>query len=90
MIDIIGRSANGQMGIRKDALDVTNARKFEQGADYKFNSNELKRVFNFVIKSKQNVWKKKSKVGRKVLEFDYNNKIFRNIVNQELKRWDTK
>jgi hypothetical protein len=29
-------------------------------------------------------------VGRKVLEFDYNNKIFRNIVNQELKRWDTK
>jgi hypothetical protein len=27
------------MGIRKDALDVTNARKFEQGADYKFNSN---------------------------------------------------
>ena len=39
MIDIIGRSANGQMGIRKDALDVTNARKFEQGADYKFNAN---------------------------------------------------
>jgi hypothetical protein len=39
MIDIIGRSANGQMGTRKDALDVTNARKFEQGADYKFNSN---------------------------------------------------
>ena len=53
---------------------------------YKFNSSELKRVFNFVIKSKQNVWKKKSKVGRKVLEFDHNNKIFRNIVNQELKR----
>ena len=52
---------------------------------YKFNSSELKRVFNFVIKSKQNVWEKKSKVGRKVLEFDYNNKIFRNIVNQELK-----
>lgn len=39
MIDIIGRSANGQMGIRKDALDVTNARKFERGEDYKFNSN---------------------------------------------------
>ena len=53
---------------------------------YKFNFSELKRVFNFVIKSKQNVWEKKSKVGRKVLEFDYNNKIFRNIVNQELKR----
>jgi len=39
MIDIIGRSANGQMGTRKDALDVTNARKFERGEDYKFNSN---------------------------------------------------
>ena len=53
---------------------------------YKFNSSELKRIFNFVIKSKQNVWEKKSKVGRKVLEFDYNNKIFRNIVNKELKK----
>lgn len=39
IIDIIGRSANGQQGIRKDALDVTNARKFERGEDYKFNSN---------------------------------------------------
>ena len=39
MIDIIGRSANGQQGTRKDALDVTNARKFERGEDYKFNSN---------------------------------------------------
>jgi hypothetical protein len=39
MIDIIGRSANGQQGIRKDALDVANSRKFEQGADYKFNAN---------------------------------------------------
>ena len=35
-------------------------------SDYKFNSSELKRVFNFVIKSKKNVWEKKSKaVGRK-------------------------
>jgi len=38
IIDIIGRSANGQIGIRKDALDVTNARKYERGEDYKFNS----------------------------------------------------
>jgi hypothetical protein len=38
MIDILGRSANGQQGIRKDALDVINARKFERGDDYKFNS----------------------------------------------------
>lgn len=38
IIDIIGRSANGQQGIRKDALDVTNARKFDRGEDYKFNA----------------------------------------------------
>ena len=39
IIDVIGRSANGQMGIRKDALDVTNSRKYERGDDYKFNVN---------------------------------------------------
>lgn len=39
MIDIIGRSANGQIGTRKDALDVTNSRKYERGEDYKFNAN---------------------------------------------------
>jgi hypothetical protein len=37
MIDIMGRSANGQTGIRKDMLDVTNRRKFENGQDYEFN-----------------------------------------------------
>jgi len=37
MIDIMGRSANGQMGRRKDALDVTNRRKFDAGEDYEFN-----------------------------------------------------
>jgi hypothetical protein len=38
MIDIMGRSANGQVGSRKDALDAINFRKFERGDDYKFNS----------------------------------------------------
>lgn len=37
MIDILGRSANGQTGMRKDALDVTNQRKFDQGKDYLYN-----------------------------------------------------
>ena len=37
MIDVMGRSANGQTGIRKDALDVTNRRKFNIGQDYEFN-----------------------------------------------------
>lgn len=39
MIDIMGKSANGQTGMRKDMLDATNKRKFEQGMDYEFNMN---------------------------------------------------
>lgn len=39
MIDVMGRSANGQMAIRKDALDLTNKRKFDKGMDYEFNAN---------------------------------------------------
>ena len=39
MIDIMGKSANGQTGIRKDMLDVTNRRKFDKGLDYEFNQN---------------------------------------------------
>ena len=37
MIDIMGRSANGQIGFRQDALDVVNKRKYENGQDYNFN-----------------------------------------------------
>ena len=37
MIDTMGRSANGQVGSRKDALDITNKRKFDAGQDYEFN-----------------------------------------------------
>jgi len=37
MIDVMGRSANGQMATRKDALDLTNKRKFMNGQDYEFN-----------------------------------------------------
>lgn len=37
MVDIMGRSANGQMATRKDALDITNRRKFLAGDDYEFN-----------------------------------------------------
>lgn len=39
MIDLMGKSANAQTGIRKDLLDVTNKRKFERGQDYEYNSN---------------------------------------------------
>jgi len=37
MIDLMGRSANSQQGVRKDALDAVNRRKFENGQDYEFN-----------------------------------------------------
>ena len=39
MIDIMGKSANGQTGIRKDMMDTTNRRKFDKGQDYEFNVN---------------------------------------------------
>lgn len=39
MIDLMGKSANGQTGIRKDMLDTTNRRKFDSGQDYEFNAN---------------------------------------------------
>ena len=39
MIDVMARSANGQLAIRKDALDIANRRKFDKGLDYEFNAN---------------------------------------------------
>lgn len=39
MIDVMGNSANGQMGYRKDALDPINRRRFINGEDYEYNQN---------------------------------------------------
>lgn len=39
MIDLLGRSANAQIGMAKDMLDTTNKRKFEKGEDYEYNPN---------------------------------------------------
>lgn len=36
-IDTMARSAVGQKGIRQDALDVVNKRKYDNGEDYEFN-----------------------------------------------------
>jgi len=36
-IDLLAKSANSQTGMRKDMLDVTNKRKFNNGEDYEFN-----------------------------------------------------
>lgn len=37
MIDLLGRSANGQQGMAKGMLDPLNKRRYEQGQDYEFN-----------------------------------------------------
>lgn len=37
MIDVFAKSANGQTGMAKGALDAVNKRKFEEGRDYEFN-----------------------------------------------------
>lgn len=39
MIDLMGRSANGQQGFAKGMLDPMNRRRYEQGQDYEFNPN---------------------------------------------------
>lgn len=44
MIDIMAKSANGQTGMRKDMLDATNKKKWEQGKDYEYNGNVDPRV----------------------------------------------
>lgn len=37
MIDLIGRSANAQQGVRKDLLDTINRDRFNKGLDFEFN-----------------------------------------------------
>ena len=37
LIDSLGKTANGQRGIAKNLLDISNRRKFENGEDYEFN-----------------------------------------------------
>lgn len=39
MVDLLGRSANAQLGFAKGMLDVVNRRKYEEGRDYEFNPN---------------------------------------------------
>lgn len=39
LVDILGRSANGQQGFAKGMLDPLNKRRFENGEDYEFNPN---------------------------------------------------
>ncbi len=40
MIDLMGRSANGQQGFAKGMLDPLNKKRFENGQDYEFNPNQ--------------------------------------------------
>ena len=58
---------------------------------HQLDSNEIKRVFKFLINSKNIYWKTKAqKIGRKIIEYDFDNKIFRNIVNRELQQSKSK
>lgn len=40
MIDLMGRSANGQQGFAKGMLDPLNRRRYERGQDYEYNPNQ--------------------------------------------------
>lgn len=44
MIDLMGKSAAGQTGTRKDFLDAVNSKKYREGRDYLFNGNVDPRV----------------------------------------------
>lgn len=39
IVDLLGRSANGQTGFAKGMLDTVNRRRYEAGQDYEFNPN---------------------------------------------------
>ena len=39
ILDTMGRAAVGQRGVMRNALDVTNRRRFERGEDYEYNQN---------------------------------------------------
>ena len=39
MIDLMGKSANGQVGFAKGMLDVVNRKRYNSGADYEFNTH---------------------------------------------------
>lgn len=39
VVDLLGRSANGQQGIAKGMLDPLNRRRFDNGQDYEYNPN---------------------------------------------------
>ena len=46
VIDLLGKTASGQKGVQKDALDTLNFKKYEAGEDFKFNPHtDPKRAF---------------------------------------------
>ena len=50
MLDLLGKSANSQTGMRKDMLDATNKRKFRKGQDYEYNGGVDPRLGTFTHK----------------------------------------
>jgi surface carbohydrate biosynthesis protein len=65
-------------GLKKDGLFWTSS--------YKLNLKEINRVFNFVTKIKYSTWIKKTKpYYKKIMIFDYKNKIFKKIIKKYIK-----
>jgi surface carbohydrate biosynthesis protein len=55
-------------------------------ASNKLNLKEIDRVFNFVTKTKYNKWIKKTHpYSKKIMKFDYKNKIFKKIIKKYVK-----
>lgn len=47
MVDVMAKSANGQMGAAKGALDAVNKRRFDEGSNYEFNpGNDPRAAFH--------------------------------------------
>jgi len=78
---------NPSIHFRFGSLEKLPKKGYFWTTDVKFNLNELKRVFNFVIKVNDKIWKIKSQpTANKTLQYDYDNKLFRSIVSKELKK----
>ena len=51
----------------------------------KLNIKEINRIFDYVTKTKYSIWARKTKPYlKKMMNFDYKNKAFRNIVKQHI------
>ena len=78
---------NPTSNYRFGSLEKIPKRGLFWSSDNHFNLKELVRVFNFTFSSKEIFWKSiATKIGRKVIDYDYDNKKFRNLIEKEIKK----